>query len=289
VTDDERRHFLRYTRTGSWPMLQRFPVSADLHAGLLAEMLGCSPAHVRVLLASLGDELAEAATTMLRDPAYRAAVEALPFRPGDRVVAVGDSITADRLGWFDLLAASIERTGVPGVSLHNLGVSGNTTADVLERYDLLEAARPDRVLVMLGTNDSREHGRTRAYRMASPGETERNLAALLDLIADLGSAVTVITPTAVDQDRITAFFAGGPVRWSAAAVAETAAAVRRVAPACVDLHTASREAGPAGLLEPDGVHLTPAGQRFVLTRIVAHLVSPAEPGRISPGISATGR
>ena len=146
-----------------------------------------------------------------------------------------------------------------------------STADVLERFDLIEAARPTRVLLMLGTNDSREHGRARGYRMATSLETERNLAALLDLIAGLGAAVTVITPTDVDQDRITAFFAGGPVRWAASAVAETAAVVRKVAPGCVDLHTAMRASGPGDLLESDGVHPTPAGQRFILTRIVEHL------------------
>jgi lysophospholipase L1-like esterase len=159
------------------------------------------------------------------------------------------------------------------VSLHNLGVSGNTTADVLERFDLLEAARPTRLLLMLGTNDSREHGRTHSYRMATPSETERNLLALLDLIAGLGATVTVITPTVVDGERIAEFFAGGPVRWEAGAVAETAAVVRKVAPAGLDLHTITQAAGFAGLLESDGVHPTPSGQRFILTRIVEHLVA----------------
>ena len=41
------------------------------------------------------------------------------------------------------------------MATHNLGLSGNTTADALERFDLLEAFRPTHVLVMLGTNDAR--------------------------------------------------------------------------------------------------------------------------------------
>jgi acyl-CoA thioesterase I len=271
-TDDERRHFLRYTRTRSWPMLQRFPVGDDLHAELLAQMLASTTETVRALLRSLADETRAAAGRLLADEAYREVIATLPFRPDDRIVGVGDSITADRLGWFDLLAASIDLAAVPGPALVNLGVSGNTTADVLERFDLLEAARPSRVLLMLGTNDARAHGRTAGYRMATTHETERNLRALVDLITrDLRAPITVITPPAVDQNRIDAFFSDAPVHWAAAAVAEVAAVVRKVVPGAVDLHRAGHPPGPHDVLEPDGVHPNPAGQRFILTRIVEHL------------------
>jgi acyl-CoA thioesterase I len=282
-TDDERRHFLRYTRTESWPMLQRFPVDDDLHAELLAQMLACTPATIRSLLGSLRAETRAAATRMLADDRYRAAVAALPFRPEDRIAAVGDSITADRLGWFELLTASLDLTGAPQATLINLGISGNTTADVIERFDLLEAARPSRVLLMLGTNDARAHGRRGRYRMATTQETGRNLRALVDLIShDLNAAVTIITPPAVNQGRIDTFFSDAPLHWQAAAVAEVAGAVHAAAPGALDLHAALQA---EDLLEPDGVHPTLAGQRLILTHIVDHLratVSAAQsPGTVS--------
>jgi acyl-CoA thioesterase I len=271
-TDPERRHFLRYTRTASWPMFQRFPIGDDRHHDLLAEMLASTPATIRALLRSLNDEAYAAAVEMLGDDRYRAAVAALPFRPGDRIIAVGDSITADRLGWFELLTASIGLTGEPPAALTNLGVSGNTTADVLERFDLLEAARPNRVLLMLGTNDARVHGRTGGYRMATADETGRNLRALADLITNqLGAALTVITPPAVDQARIDAFFDDAPLRWRATEVAEVAATVRKAVPSAFDLHEVVLAGDLDDLLESDGVHPTPAGQRFILTRVVDHL------------------
>jgi len=266
----ERRQFARYTHTRRWPMLQRFPVAGELHDDLLAQMMSCSVPAARAVVDGLAAEVRDTARQMLDDGVFRDRLRALPFRPGDRIVAVGDSITADRLGWFELLAAASALAGAPGGEMVNLGVSGNTTADVLERFDLLEAARPTHVLLMLGTNDVRAHGRAAGHRMVTGSETERNLRALVDLIAgELGAAITAITPPAVDQDRIDAFFASAPVRWHSADVAEVADIVLKVAPGALDLHAATRAGG--ALLESDGVHPTPAGQRLILTHVVDHL------------------
>jgi acyl-CoA thioesterase-1 len=273
ITDDERRNFVRYTRTRRWPLLERFPVDDRLHTELLAQMVACEPAVVRALRQGMADEVREAAVTMTADRRFRAAVRRLPFKPDDRVVAVGDSITADRLGWFELLSASLRLTGPGPEALINQGRSGDTTADVLERFDLLESARPSRVLVMLGTNDARVHGRTSGYRMVSPHETERNLRALVGLITeDLNATVTVLTPPAIDQRRVTAYFADVPLTWYASAVAEVAEAARKVAPTALDLHTATQRYGLDRLLEPDGVHPTVAGQSFIVTKLVDHLL-----------------
>jgi lysophospholipase L1-like esterase len=275
-TDDERRQFVRYTDTGRWPLLERFPISADLHTELLAQMLASTPETIRSLLRSLHDETEATATRMLTDDRYREALAHLPFRPADRVVAVGDSVTADRLGWFELLAASLRRLGAPTATMINLGVSGNTTADVLERFDLLEAAKPSRVLLMLGTNDARAHGRSGSHRMVTADQTQRNLRALADLVTeDLNAHITLITPPAVDQERVDAFFSDAPLRWHASDVAEVADAVRKAAPGVIDLHQAMTARPRASdLLEPDGVHPTPAGQQFILNHIIEHLRIP---------------
>ncbi|WP_199517193.1 SGNH/GDSL hydrolase family protein [Nucisporomicrobium flavum] len=270
-TDAERRHFLRYTRTRSWPMLQRYPVGDDLHAELLARMLSTSPESISTLIRSLRDEAEAAAARLLTGSDYRDALAALPFRPDDRIVAVGDSITADRLGWFDVLAASFALAGAPAPTLVNLGVSGDTTADVLERFDLVQASRPSRVLLMLGTNDARAHGPGGGHRMATIHETERNLRALVQLVTrDLRTPITVLTPSVVDQDRIDGYFRDGPVRWDATAVAEVAGIVRKVVPDAVDLYGATQTAG-ADVLEEDGVHPSPAGQQLILRRVLHHL------------------
>ena len=52
---------------------------------------------------------------------------------------------------------------------------------------------------------------------------------------------------------------------------EVADIVRKVAPDAIDLHEATLTTGVRDLLEADGVHPTPAGHEFLLTRIVDHL------------------
>ncbi|MFI5934156.1 SGNH/GDSL hydrolase family protein [Actinoplanes sp. NPDC051494] len=290
----DRRQFLRYTRTERWPMLDRRPVDATVHRDLLAGMLGVPPEQVTAEIEAMRAEAVRAAAGLLTDPGLRAAVEALPFGAGDRVVAVGDSITADRVGWFEMLDAAVAVTGTGGFTLHNLGLSGNTTADVLERFDLIEAARPTRVLMMLGTNDARRHGRTTGYPMATVRETERNLRALVQLITgELGAEVTLITPPAVDGRSADEFFAALPLSWDVAAVAGIAAVVRTIDAGCLDPHAAMRAHGPRELLETDGVHPTPAGQRFILATILRGLAPGTrtarggqEPAQVSAGSDA---
>ncbi len=60
-----------------------------------------------------------------------------------RVVFLGDSITAsgDWAPWF------------PDVDAVNLGVSGNTTDDLLARLDAVIAEAPDDISLLVGTND----------------------------------------------------------------------------------------------------------------------------------------
>jgi lysophospholipase L1-like esterase len=281
LTDAQVRDFIRYTDTRRWPLLGRFPVGEELHSELLAQMLGSSRDTVRSIVGEFASRARRTAEEMLDDRRFRDSIRALPFGPGDRVVGVGDSVTADRLGWFELLSAAAALGGRSAGDMVNLGVSGNTTADVLERFDLLEEARPSHVLLMLGTNDARSHGRAVAYRMVSAAETERNFRALVDLIVTgLGAGVTVITPPAVDQRRIDTSFAEAAVGWRADDVAEVAGIARKVAPAGLDLHGLTSDHVGGDFLEADGVHPTPAGQRLILTRVVAHLAErPATIGR----------
>ena len=62
---------------------------------------------------------------------------------GETIVFLGDSLTQDGdwAAWF------------PEYNVVNQGVGGDTTDDVLARLDRVVAARPDSVLLLVGTND----------------------------------------------------------------------------------------------------------------------------------------
>lgn len=268
-------------------MLDRFPVPPSLRTELLAQMLSWDCANVTKCERAMAAAATDLARAMLTDPEYRDAVHALPFREGDRVAAIGDSLTADRLGWFELLIASVRLADGNDVVAHNnLGVSGSTTADALERFDILEAFRPTHVLVMLGTNDARRHGRWRDHRMVTATQTRRTLSALLDLLVeDLQADVFVITPPPADQSRIASFFHDSPVRWSAAELDAVAQIVRDVEPHCIDVHATLQAYDLGDVMEADGVHLNVPGQQL-LARAVVQAMATGDSSRTRPPASS---
>ena len=60
-----------------------------------------------------------------------------------RVVMLGDSLI-DNAKWTDLF---------PLEEISNHGVGGDTTADILDRIELIYKAKPEKVFIMIGVND----------------------------------------------------------------------------------------------------------------------------------------
>jgi lysophospholipase L1-like esterase len=98
-------------------------------------------------------------------------------------VAFGDSLTAGygASEGNDYPSLLSRRLGVPIV---NLGRSGDSTADALERVDAVTALRPRVVLLCFGGNDTlRQEPRSRTFS---------NLAAIIDRLLTTGSFVVLI-------------------------------------------------------------------------------------------------
>lgn len=284
ASDEELSTVLRYTEPGAWPSLARYPIGAEHETELLARMFVQPQAKVLEMLGAMDQVVQAAAAELLADPTLRAAVEALPLKPQDRLVVVGDSLSADQLGWFRILTAAFARAGRTDIQTANIALSGDTTADVIERFDLIQRAAPTHVLVMLGTNDARVHGRGIGHRMVTPQETRRNLGVLLDLIErELGATVVLLTPPPADQLKIDAFFQGALLRWSARDLEEMSDLVLSVGAAHIDLHAALKARSQEDFLEADGVHLNLRGQvlaaRHILVEFAAAFRSASQPRR----------
>ncbi|MFI8910772.1 SGNH/GDSL hydrolase family protein [Streptomyces sp. NPDC053513] len=234
----------------------------------LAELFGLDTETYRTLLRGLDEQTRDTAAELLEDPAFAARADRLPFRPGQRVVALGESTTADRLSWFSILRHLLP----DGVELVNLAVSGSTTTQALAQLPRLGFLRPDWILCMLGANDAQRLGRGAGAvgtRLVSEAETERNLLALRDLAERDGlpgpDRWIWLTPSAVDQERADSYphFRRAGIGWTSEDVDGVADFLLGRPELTVDARRVT-----TGLHLDDGVHLTLDGQRAIAVALV---------------------
>jgi acyl-CoA thioesterase-1 len=204
----------------------------------IAGLYGTDVATYRALRAALEAEAASLA------------LDASPFAPGSTVLALGDSITDDLGSWAEIL-----RRALPDVTIANAGLSGDTTTGAIARLSRL-TARPTWALVLLGTNDARRHGD--APMLVSHAETRRNLRILDHALRRRCRHVRWLTPPPifgpVDADP--------DLHWEPADIAAKAQLVRALDPSAIDLWPGFGR----GHLGADGLHPSPAGQRFIAER-----------------------
>lgn len=106
---------------------------------------------------------------MLRIFLVLAMVASMNVASTPRVVFIGDSITQS---WTPLFADLF-----PGKSYTGRGVSGETTAQILTRFQRdVVALRPDAVVILAGTNDIAENGGPVTLEMI-----EDNIASMADI------------------------------------------------------------------------------------------------------------
>ena len=186
--------------------------------------------------------------------------DALPFADGERIVVLGDSLSAAAGGWVDIPSAALRLAG-RRVRLHNRAVSGRTTVETIGSLPAVVALDPDWVLLMLGTNDVRRHGTSADVRLSGPGEPLALRRRLLHaLSAETRAQVVAITPTPIDpatsaRNRLTG------VWWTQDDVDELVGAVLEASPDAIDVHGSI--VTDARFWQQDSVHPTRAGQRRI--------------------------
>ena len=227
---------------------------------LLGALYGTSPRRYRALVSSFERTARAVAAELLGRPGFRAAAESLPVPREGTVLAAGDSITDDRQSWAEILRHVLAETH--GARLVNGGLSGDTTTGLVSRLGRLPPA--DLVVILIGTNDARRHGRADGEMLVSHAETARNLGVL----RRVRQPVVWITPPPVSE----AWIAGAEelieadVAWRGRDVTAKAELVRRLPDPVVDLWPA----WTADLLLDDGLHPNLAGQRRILEAVVGH-------------------
>lgn len=194
------------------------------------------------------------------------------LQKGDRVVFLGDSITAGgvgKTGYITMMKATVaEKHKDLGVELIGAGVSGNKVPDLQKRLekDVL-AKKPSVVVVYIGINDV-WHGENDPSRGTSKEKFDEGLRDVVGRIKASGARVVLCTPTVIGEKK-----AGGNkldaqldeyAGISRQVAADTGSKLCDLRKAFVDhLVKNNPDDKASGILTTDRVHLNEAGNRLV--------------------------
>jgi lysophospholipase L1-like esterase len=199
------------------------------------------------------------------------AVKRARLKPGDRLVCLGDSITADPHGYV-AMAQQVLSLSRPGITIINAGGPGNTAEDMAARFETdVLAHGPSWVTISAGGND--------AVQGVPLADYQRSLLQMIEAAQGAGVCVGLCSPTPFEPQ-----FTGAPVDTVNALIAEYATWIARAAMEqallLIPMHEtfrlvqeASDPADP-GRLTHDGVHMSPMGRYLMgLTFLAAFGVS----------------
>jgi acyl-CoA thioesterase I len=243
----------------------------------LAALYGLDESAYAAARATYAAQTRQAATELLADHGFSAALRRLPFGPGQVVTVIGESNTDAADSWLEILSFMVaDDPDAQGVTVVNGAIAGQPTT-MLQRY--LAGAllrRPDWVVIFAGGNDALRYGAEAGKPMVSLSETASNLAEMRRLATASGARVIWVTPTPFDPGRIAAYppFQAQHIWLEPADLHAVADAIRQTAgpgDLLVDLDQAFGAPPDPGLLMPDGLHPSLAGQQAIARAVVTQL------------------
>ncbi len=220
----------------------------------------------------------DAALELLEDAPFAGRVDRLPFREGDTVVGVGDSMTDDLQSWLEIVRHLLqERRPGDEIRVVNRGLSAHTTAMVLRRFAAdVVSLEPDCILCLLGGNDATRVGPEPNKPQVGIEETAKNLEAMRRIVRTQTEAEWVwITPPTYDEERASSFppFKMGQSVFTNRDIVAIGDFVREQEEPVVDLQAVFGLPADPELQGPDGVHPSLAGQKAIARAFVERLTS----------------
>lgn len=259
-------------------LVRAIPGGTELPDSAIAALFGLELEPFLQIQQNLKNTVLEAAKQLLTDQDFAARVDSLPFKSGQTIIGLGDSITDDSCSWLELLRVLLKlQRPTEQFNIINAGISGDTTVHVLSRFANLLPLEPDWIMTLIGTNDARTHGAHNKAPLVA--DTARNLETLRTWMMAKTKATRVwLTPPRVIEAKIAAFgwFASSETMWYNTHLEQIAAQVRLLPDLVVDTQAALGE-NPDYLL-PDGLHPNLAGQIEMVKAVVQSLntISPNE-------------
>jgi lysophospholipase L1-like esterase len=201
-----------------------------------------------------------------------------PLKKGEKIVFLGDSITAGGVGpkgYVTLIKNALaDRHKDLGIEIVGAGISGNKVPDLQRRLekDVL-AKKPTVVVIYIGINDV-WHGENDPAKGTSTEKYEAGLKEIVGKIKDAGGRVVLCTPTVIGEKK------AGANKLDAK-LDEYADISRKVAKdtgaQLCDLRKAfgeylaknNADDKEKGVLTTDRVHLNDAGNKLVAETVLA--------------------
>lgn len=142
-----------------------------------------------------------AALDLLKDDIVLEYIDNLPFNPTDKIMVIGDSITDDAQGWFEIFSGVLE-VGIDNADFTfiNTAVYGSTSLDALRRVDRhLGLNSPNWVIIALGSHDAQKlHGIGNHRTLVSLAEFWENISTIESMVNEVTSNPIIwITPPPV--------------------------------------------------------------------------------------------
>ncbi len=210
---------------------------------------------------------------------------------GDKIVFLGDSITqggGGAKGYITLVKNTLDQECKDlGVEVFNAGISGHKVPNLQARLDKdVLAKKPTVVVIYIGINDV-WHWRkdAKSGQMAGGTTKEKFEEGLKDLIARTkaaGARVILCTPSVIgekpdgtnDRDKMLEEYSD----ISRKVAADTGTQLNDLRKAFLAYEKENNKEGkPRGVLTTDGVHLNPAGNKFLAAQMLLALGIKAEP------------
>lgn len=203
----------------------------------------------------------------------------LILKPGDQIIAIGDSIT-EAGGYLNdaqsVLAARYPELKLP--KIRNVGISGQKAEDLIQRFrkDVVDR-KPAVVSISIGINDV-WHRSSKPHDPRVLAEYWVNVAKMVDMAQSAGIKVILLTPTVITEE----INKGENQRLRIYVEAEKQIA-REKKCTLVDLHQlflAALAKRPPGVstkgtwLTSDGVHMNPTGDALMAIGLLRALGVP---------------
>lgn len=274
------QHALRYVHPEKLYSYFGLPVPKNV-SGVAARAFGVSVLLYLPARQQVEHQAREMARQLLAIPSVAAQVDRLPFRPGELVAAVGDSITDDLFSWFNLLMNMVTmRRRRDKIRFLNTAFSGDTTAHLLSRFVAVIQAQPQWIFCLAGTNDARRHGEQALKTDVSIEETILNLSAMQHYAGtQIQSRWLWLTPNPICEEQVVRdeYFRQSGISWQACDLDAVAEGIRRHFEPVIDLYPLFGYPPDTNLLEEDGLHPSSAGQ-IKIVRAVLDYFSPEKSG-----------